>query len=260
MTQSDALFATGTPVYTESDPVFATSTAASVTGFLTSRWDTAYAWGNHATNGYLKSYAETDPVAATQVWNTAQYPGALLLTGARPMSGDLDVAGNGIVNIPEGGMMYGDGQSVAQKYINATGDTMTGSLDLPVGGLAVGTTQLLVLTDGNVGIGTDNPTNKLAVNGTIKAREVIVTQDGWPDYVFKEGYRLMPLGEVRRFIAKNGHLPGMPSEREVREGGVRIGDMQARLLQKVEELTLYVMELKEENGRLRRRLERQEHR
>jgi len=95
---------------------------------------------------------------------------------------------------------------------------------------------------GNVGIGTTNPQSKLAVNGVITAKEINVTLDGWPDFVFKPNYNLRPLSEVEQFIKANNHLPEIPSESEVKENGVSLGEMNAKLLQKVEELTLYLIE------------------
>jgi hypothetical protein len=94
---------------------------------------------------------------------------------------------------------------------------------------------------GNVGIGTTNPTHKLAVNGTIKAKEVIVETTGWSDYVFAEDYHLAPLAEVEAHIKTNKRLPGIPSAAQVAESGVNIGDVQAALLAKVEELTLHLI-------------------
>ena len=94
---------------------------------------------------------------------------------------------------------------------------------------------------GNVGIGTRTPTNKLEVNGTIRAKEVIVEATGWSDYVFAPDYRLASLSEVEAHIVANGHLPGVPSAAEVAAQGVSVGDMQAMLMAKVEELTLYVI-------------------
>jgi hypothetical protein len=105
---------------------------------------------------------------------------------------------------------------------------------------------------GNVGIGTNNPgTYKLAVEGKIGAREIVVTNLPWADFVFKPDYNLKPLNEVEQFIKTNNHLEGIPTEKEVKENGVALGEMQAKLLQKVEELTLYMVELNKENTSLK---------
>jgi hypothetical protein len=76
----------------------------------------------------------------------------------------------------------------------------------------------------------------------------------WPDRVFKKGYRLRSLEEVETFVGQNNHLPDIPSEQEVEEQGVTVMDMFAKQLQKIEELTLYMIELKKENKRLQKRV------
>ena len=104
---------------------------------------------------------------------------------------------------------------------------------------------------GNVGIGTTNPDKKLTVAGTIHAEEVIVDASvPQPDYVFEEDYDLRSLEEVETFIQANKHLPGIPSASEVEDKGLNAGEMQAKLLEKIEELTLYAIELKKENRHL----------
>ena len=91
---------------------------------------------------------------------------------------------------------------------------------------------------------------ELVVDGAIATKEIVVTNSVQPDYVFKPDYRLRALEEVGAYVQEHHHLPGIPSESEVAEKGVNLGDMQAKLLEKVEELTLYVIQADERNTRL----------
>jgi len=109
---------------------------------------------------------------------------------------------------------------------------------------------------GNVGIGTSSPDAKLSVKGTIHTQEVKVDMIGWADYVFKPSYKLPSLNKVKTYIDRNKHLPDMPSEAEVTKDGVNLGAMNRLLLKKVEELTIYLINLKEENDNFRSRLNR----
>lgn len=104
-----------------------------------------------------------------------------------------------------------------------------------------GLSRMGITKDGNVGIGTDNPKNKLDVNGTIRATEVKV-ETGWADFVFEKDYKLPSLLEVEAHINEHKRLPDIPSEAQVKEEGVGLGEMQVKLLQKIEELTLYVIQ------------------
>ena len=102
--------------------------------------------------------------------------------------------------------------------------------------------SMIVADNGNVGIGTANPTYKLSVNGNIRSKEVVV-ETGWADYVFNNNYQLKPLQEVEKFIEDNKHLPGIPSAEEIEKNGLQLGDTQKKMMEKIEELTLYVIEL-----------------
>ncbi|GMN06251.1 hypothetical protein MTsPCn5_16400 [Croceitalea sp. MTPC5] len=102
-------------------------------------------------------------------------------------------------------------------------------------------TFIINTINGNVGIGTNAPDSKLAVNGDIHAKEVKVDLIGWPDYVFKKDYDLPALEEVEKHIKEKGHLINMPSAKEVEENGVQLGEMNKLLLEKIEELTLYTL-------------------
>jgi hypothetical protein len=104
---------------------------------------------------------------------------------------------------------------------------------------------------GNIGIGTSNPKNKLDVNGTIHSKEVKVDMEGWSDFVFKKEYNLPTLAEVENHIKEKGHLENIPSEEEVLKNGINLGEMNAKLLQKIEELTLYSIQQSKEIEALR---------
>ncbi len=104
------------------------------------------------------------------------------------------------------------------------------------------TAKMIIKNNGYIGIGTTDPDAKLAVNGTVHAKEVKVDLNGWPDFVFKKNYPLPTLAAVETHIKENGHLKDIPSEAEVKENGINLGEMDAKLLQKIEELTLYTIE------------------
>jgi hypothetical protein len=87
---------------------------------------------------------------------------------------------------------------------------------------------------------------KMYQDGTVKAREVLVAAGTIADYVFEEGYNLMSIHDLKQYINDNGHLPKIPSAEEfAKEGTMNVGDMNRVLLEKVEELTLYIFELEQ---------------
>ena len=120
---------------------------------------------------------------------------------------------------------------------------------------------MMVKADGSVGIGTtDTKGYKLAVNGNgIFTRVVVKTYNNWPDFVFSPGYQLPSLAELSRYVGEHRHLPEMPSAGDVEQEGVDLGEMNKKLLQKVEELTLYIIDMKKESLRQQERIEKLEH-
>jgi hypothetical protein len=132
-------------------------------------------------------------------------------------------------------------------------------------------------SNGNVGIKTDNPTAGLTVNSNVlignpasvnlpagyklyvetgilteKVKVAVKNTANWADYVFAKGYELKPLSEVETFINANKHLPGVPSAEEVVEEGIDMAGMDAKLLEKIEELTLYVIKMEKEINELKK--------
>ncbi|MBK1722285.1 bZIP transcription factor [Thiocystis violacea] len=106
------------------------------------------------------------------------------------------------------------------------------------------------------------PEGNLSVKGKIKANEIEVvdTSTSWPDYVFKDGYNLMSIDELNRHIEEKGHLPGIPTAEEISKNGQNLGLMSAKTLEKVEELALYVIQLKKDNDSLRTEIEQMRNR
>ncbi|MFL5744182.1 MAG: hypothetical protein ACJ751_05920 [Niastella sp.] len=122
-----------------------------------------------------------------------------------------------------------------------------------------GSIAFIVKGNGQVGIGTANIGNcKLAVDGRIGARGIKVTVDpNFPDYVFDSAYQLRSLSNLEQYINQNKHLPGIPSAEEVKkEGGIELGDMNVKLLEKVEELSLYIIEMNKKLEEQQKEIER----
>jgi len=139
------------------------------------------------------------------------------------------------------------GARIRAERINnfAPGNALIQSMDLVFstsGGIdeSTLTEKLRIRSDGFIGIGTNSPKYKLDVLGTIRAQEVLVNMGG-ADFVFEKDYRLMPLGELERFVNANKHLPEVASATDMHKNGSELGDLNSKLLQKIEELTLYVI-------------------
>ncbi len=127
-----------------------------------------------------------------------------------------------------------------------TAANTTGQVQLSIGSVP----QLTVFPNGNVGIGTASDAFKLSVNGTIRAKEVRV-ESGWADFVFEEGYQLRPLAEVAQYIRENKHLPDVTDAATIQKEGLQVAKQMTEMMQKVEELTLYLIQLDNDNKALK---------
>ncbi|MCX2680350.1 tail fiber protein [Galbibacter sp. EGI 63066] len=136
------------------------------------------------------------------------------------------------------GLLYRGGAANSDFFISQQSEIRDGN------GNYVHTPDFTIKQNGNIGIGTENPDARLTVVGDVHAQEVKVDLNGAvaPDYVFKEDYELKTLEEVKRFIQSEGHLPNIPSANEMEEEGINLKAMNLKLLEKIEELTLYAIE------------------
>lgn len=109
----------------------------------------------------------------------------------------------------------------------------------------------------NVGIGTATPREKLSVNGNIRAREIKVEATNWPDYVFDEGYEIISLPKLEQYIKVYRHLPEMPSAKQIAASGLAVGEVVRLQQQKIEELTLHLIEKDKNAMQLEKKLNSQ---
>ncbi len=119
--------------------------------------------------------------------------------------------------------------------------------------------NMSIEANGNVAIGGIANGYRLSVAGKVICEELKVQLRGsWPDYVFADGYKLKPLEEVEEYIGSENHLPGIPAAAEMENEGIAVGEMQKKMMEKIEELTLYVIAMNKENKRLKHRVEQLE--
>lgn len=187
--------------------------------------------GSTANSGYLFQVDASSPSA-----------GILASTGIRSgmfraanewqlISIPLNVQGN-VSDMEFRGIDFQGGTDVYFDYVQIVPSQLNGLVS----------ENFTSLGNGNIGIGTANPAEKLSVNGNIRAKEVKVEVSNWPDYVFKDNYKLDSLTSVERFIKANGHLPEMPNAKSVEKEGLTLGLLLRLQQKKIEELTLYLIE------------------
>ena len=175
--------------------------------------------------------------------------GTMEVNGDATFSQNLTVAGESHLN----GIVLNDDADITGA------DQIVGFNDLRLSGDNDGGTDLFISADGKVGIGTTSiPSDYiLAIKGNAIAEKMKVQYYGnWFDYVFDEDYELPDLYEVDNHIKTNGHLQGIPSEQDVHENGIDLGQMDGLLLKKIEELTLYTIEQQKQIDKLKSELDK----
>lgn len=169
---------------------------------------------------------------------------------------DLNVKGFALVDGQSASVLFGGtgGEQYGQWGIEYNQYATTPGLNFwkPAGSNNFGNYYMFMADNGKISMGLD-PNNTATYNGdyrlyvkdgimTEKVKVAVHTTNDWADYVFKKDYSLMPLNEVERFISQNGHLPNIPSAENIVNEGIDIAKMDAKLLEKIEELTLYIIE------------------
>lgn len=183
--------------------------------------------------------------------NNASQAWSLVLT--QNTSGYLNVGS--INTMTTAGQSFFTGHQAGGGYAYPTGifraitDNPNGASNFFFDGVTNGTTNFFVRADGmgyfanSLAIGTSDPQSyKLAVKGAVHAQSVQIDMTGWADYVFKPVYHLKSLSYLKSYIAQNHHLPDMPSESDVKNKGIDLGEIVKLQTKKIEELTLYLIE------------------
>lgn len=194
------------------------------------------------------------PIEKLHVAGNTFVSGYAIIGGIANIGGNTAIAGDLTINTVNP-IIQLNNSGVAKGFVQLSGDNIrVGTNSGNAAGKFVirtnGGDRFFVDGSGNVNIGsqTDAPGYILRVGGKMICEEVKVKlqSSGWPDYVFSEKYKLPTLTELNDFIKTNKHLPNIPSAAEVEKNGLEVGDMQKRMMEKIEELTLYIIDLKKE--------------
>ena len=223
---------------------FTVNNIATVTGLLTATTDAkvnGLLTANNTTITGSLTARNTTINGPLTVNNTATVTGLLTASANAEVSGTLTAKSSATVT----GLFTASANAEVSGTLTADG-TLTANSNATVNG------QLTVNNDAT--ISGKLTANKIRVNEMLSAKEIKVQlANPWPDYVFSKEYNLLPLNQVEEYINENQHLPNVPSAVEVEENGIELGKMNAILLQKMEEMTLYILDLQKQIDELKKR-------
>lgn len=237
-----------------------------VWGNATGSTNTASVYANTTSTG-TSNYgvvAKSSGVGTTNYGIWAKASGATT-NYAGYFDGDVEVTGtdqtltvsgtNPYIQMANAGSNIGYVRANGSDMMVATNSGVTGKLILRANGI----NSMYIDQNGNIVMGSTavvpKSGYKLNVDGKVVCEELLVQLSPWPDYVFHPDYKLKPLSEVEEFIQTNNHLPGIPKAEEVETEGLNVGEMQKLMMEKIEELTLYLIELQKENDALNTELD-----
>lgn len=223
------------------------------TGNRTIYWDSDYYISTAPSTGNQVFNALSHIFNGTITGKTANFSGSTGTSSYSPQEDLLHVGGNelGGINGYAGLKLGGLGGNRYYTFVRAVKTNGYGNFwntALTFGVTRTNTEATIdeamrITSDGNVAIGTTDPKGyKLAIAGKVRASEVKVEALPWPDFVFDNEYQLPALKTIEKFIKVNKHLPEIPSAKQVEEEGMELGKMNALLLKKIEELTLYLIQ------------------
>lgn len=201
------------------------------------------------------SFGTTSPHSVTFKTNTVEHgiltSAGLWGFGTTTPDGKVAISYNSVAGNPQLSLYESANDYVRINFRNTASTNWFGIAAKPAANAAnaklnfwyQGTGNVMTVQgDGNVGVGVVAPVYKLDVCGTIRSKEIIV-QTGWCDYVFDSSYKLRPLDEVANFVSQNKHLPNIPPASEVETNGLKMGDMSTKMMEKIEEITLYLFDM-----------------
>jgi len=201
---------------------------------------------------FANKYGETDGLSALEILGGGQIPTRRGISTDNNGSGNFNFFINSQQTNSQFNFLDGNGN---KNLLTLTNTGLTSSVQTTINSTSTNIyTDALIVND--VTSGSPIANFKVKTTGYVYAREVVVTLDNFPDYVFAKNYELMPLSDVKKYIEIYHHLPNMPSAKEIQKDGASLGEIQRLSVEKIEELTLYMIDMKKELEKSQKEIEK----